>query len=79
MMDMHELARKEGLTEDGGQYDLALPQKWWDDFYQVMGAGPVGIVWYYSKNSVWGEPRGVTEEGKADLIEYTRIVKEGLG
>jgi len=58
METMLDATRRLRLDEkEGFSYDFALPQPWWNDFFDKVGRPPWGIVWAYDKkSSIFGEP-----------------------
>ena len=70
---------QEILKEQGTAIDYALPQMWWDDFYRLVKEPPIGFVWLYKKNSIWGDPFPVTKKAQFLLDFYNKKVREERG
>lgn len=60
------------LKRNGGTFDYALPQSWWDAFHETMGKPPLGFVWAYAEHEIWGHPMPVSFQAKEDLDEYVK-------
>lgn len=69
------VAQEPALHADGATFDYALPQAWWDDFHKRLGVVPVWIVWYYPKNSIFGEAYGVGDAAKALVATYAHLAR----
>jgi hypothetical protein len=63
---MGEKTKEIGLEEF--TFDFAIPQSFWQEFYDIMGFEPFGIVWLYDKYSrLFGRPFPVTLESYINL------------
>lgn len=51
-------------------WDSALPQSWWDDFYARVGEPPYGIVWSYGGAGILGGPYPVTSSAARNLETF---------
>ena len=76
MRDVAEAAVASGVIDkqNGGEFDYALPQGWWDAFYALVGEPPLGFVWYYPPRGVaghiFGVPLPLTDGARAQLVRY---------
>ena len=60
------------LEARGGTYDYSLPQSWWDAFHEVMGQAPLGFVWAYEKEDIWGRPMPLTWAAAQAMVEFEK-------
>ena len=70
---INERAKLMGLKS----YDCAIPQTWADEFYDVTGMWPRGIVWSYDDAKNFGRPVAVNElmEKQLALFHVARQLK----
>lgn len=61
--------------DKAGLYDVALPQAFAEDFKEITGLWPVGLmVWLYDeKAKVFGRPYPITERASEALRQYNEI------
>lgn len=71
-MNIDKAAEARGIKT----FDTALPQGWWDRFYQETGENPCGhFVWSYDKATWLGAPEPVTEHGDALLAAHPDLAR----
>lgn len=52
-------------------WDTALPQSWWDAFYNATGQAPYGIVWAYDTPGYYGAPYALTADAQHLLDAFS--------
>ena len=58
-------------------FDTALPQDWYDKFFDATGVNPAGrIVWCYDTAIMFGEPVAIDDEAAELLAQFEQTQRQ---